>query len=123
MKSVLHNFIKRLIEEGGTQNFLIINLSKSYYIQVAGELYSSHLLFEAVSNNFLPSENQLSSSQHQRLLALGWNAPTKKGNYTYKISINSSEEYNSCVAFVEKTAKEIYGIDVIDELMIELNLE
>ncbi|WP_291724392.1 TY-Chap domain-containing protein [Bernardetia sp.] len=123
MESVLHSFLKRLIEEGGTQNFLIINLSKSYYIQVAGEFYSSHLFFEAVSNNFLPTKNQLSSSQHQRLLTLGWNSPTKEGNYTYKTSINSSEEYNACIEFVEKTAKEIYGIDVIDEFMIELNLE
>lgn len=123
MKNALHHSLKRLIEEGGNHNFLIINLTENYYIQAAGKHYSSHLLIEAVSNNYLPSEKKLNSSQQENLLLLGWDAPKKEGNYTFRVSINSNEEYNACIEFIEKTAKEVYEVDFIDNCMIELNLE
>lgn len=123
MKNVLHNTLKRLIEEGGEYNFLIINLGETYYIQVAGEYFSSRLLFEVVSNHYLPSDKKLDTSLQKKILELGWEAPQKEGNYTFRKSINSKEEHNDCIAFIEKTAKEIYGIDEIESAMIELNLE
>ncbi|WP_375562847.1 hypothetical protein ACE193_10085 [Bernardetia sp. OM2101] len=123
MKDALHNSLKRLIEEGGTQNFLIINLGENYYIQVAGEFYSSHLLLEAVSNHYLPSDKQLSTVLQKKTLDLGWEAPKGEGNYSYRVSINSAEEYNSCIEFIHKTAKEIFDVNDIENSMIELNLE
>lgn len=123
MKNALHSSLKRLIEEGGKQNFLIINLGENYYIQVAGELYSSHLLLEAVSNHYLPSEKQLNLFLQEKIMGLGWTEPQGEGNYSYKVSINSVDEYNSCIEFIQKTAKDIFGVDIIENSMIELNLE
>ncbi|WP_338790092.1 hypothetical protein [Bernardetia sp. MNP-M8] len=122
MKNALHDSLKRLIEEGGKQNFLIINLGE-YYIQVAGEYYSSHLLLEAVSNHYLSSTKQLNLSLQKKIIDLGWTEPQKEGNYSCKMSINSTKEYDFCIAFIEKTAKEIYDVDTITNSMIELNLE
>jgi hypothetical protein len=39
------------------------------------------------------------------------------------VSINSNDEYDACIEFIQKTAKEIFDVDFIDESMIELNLE
>lgn len=123
MKNALHNSLKRLIEEGGKHNFLIINLRENYYIQVAGEFYSSHLLLETVSNHYLPSDKQLNPVLQKKIIDLGWEAPKGNGNYSRRVSINSVEEYNSCVEFIQKTATEIFDVDVIENSMIELNLE
>ncbi|WP_338761475.1 hypothetical protein WAF17_15575 [Bernardetia sp. ABR2-2B] len=122
MSNPLHNSLKRLIEEGGKQNFLILDFG-DYYIQIAGEYYSSYLLLEAVSNHYLSTDKKLDSVLQRKILDLGWEAPKGEGNYNLKLSINSNNEYDSCVEFIEKTAKEIYDVDTITNSMIELNLE
>jgi hypothetical protein len=65
----------------------------------------------------------LNSILQKKIIDLGWTEPQKEGNYSYKVSINSVDEYNSCIEFIQKTAKDIFGVDVIENSMIELNLE
>ncbi len=123
MKDILYNSLKRLSREGGNHNFVIIKLSRQYYIQIACEFGSNHFLFEAVSNYYLSIRKQLSTTLQEAIVDLGWKIPEGKGNYSIETDINLDEDYTFYIDLIRNTAKEIYGIDNIQEDMIDVYLE
>lgn len=110
--------------EGGSGNFMAIQLDDTYYLQVAAENGSTLLSCEAVSNKFLSGSYQLTDIQENRLLRLGWQTPNKvHDNYWLDVEANTENILNETAQFLVKTANEIYGAEAISEAMVEINLE
>ena len=57
------NAIEEITTEGGEQNFCIIYLTDDYYLQFTGSKGNSAVYCEAVSNQFIPEDLQLSEAQ------------------------------------------------------------
>ena len=114
--------LKQVLNQGGDNNFFVVQLDANFYIQVAGTKGSPKVILEAVSNEFLPKNKQLTKTQHDRLIQLGWELP-KDSNYTMDISIRTSEEIAKTVELIQLTASEVYNTKVITDLMLELSLD
>src|SRR5262249_17729711 len=69
---------------------LILRKDRQRYVQVAHVVDAVHA--EAVSNEFLPPQQRLSTEQEQRLTELGWlpPEPPRKLNYYHEISVPAS---------------------------------
>lgn len=123
-QNTLYNLLKKLMNEGGNDNFLVIQLDENYYIQAASSKGSLSLLCEAVSNKYLPPHKELNTVQHQRLLALGWNTPNPSSeNYWTDTPLITDEVIVQTVQRISATMKEVYGFNGLNNNMITLNLE
>jgi len=99
--STINKYIERLITEGGTQNFLIINLKDGVYIQFAAEKGKQEIYCEVSGNN--PKTNvYLNEVQINQLLQLNW-------------SLSDSQYHNnySQIAFVKNATDLIKLVQLI----------
>lgn len=115
--------INQLLTEGGMDNFAIFNLNSDYYIQMSAELDAEKVYCEAVSNNYIKSSNELSKSQMNDLVALGWNAPKDNGNYSLLHDATSDTEKNTLAELICKTADKVYFRSSFGQSQLTLNLE
>ena len=72
---LVHN-LSQLITEGGDGNFLIVSVG-NVYIQFAGSRGATSVDCEAVSNQFLPEELQLTEHALSQLRGLGFEVPVE----------------------------------------------
>lgn len=117
--------LEEILDEGGEQNFLIINLGRDYYIQFAGQKGGDKLHCEAVSNNFLSDEIKLSESQIAALQAMGWENPSyEMSNFTLTLPAIYIADRDQLLSLIQRTA-DIYGvhIDEVGEDDLSVNLE
>jgi ATP-dependent helicase IRC3 len=120
----IYKMIRKLMQEDGESNFMVIQLDKDYFIQVAGVKNSSELICEAISNKFIPTQRRLNEGQLRRMIELGWEIP-KKSDYHYfmEVTVSSDESLVDLVQTITMTAQEIYGAKTISKKMIEINPE
>jgi hypothetical protein len=116
--------IEELITKGLDENFAIFNLSKDYYIQISAVKNDTEVYCEAVSNNFLPENNQLTMPQINQLKSLNWQEPSSpQENYSNNFPINSASEKTALVNYLMETATTVYNCEIITEKMVEINLD
>lgn len=116
------NAIEEIITEGGEQNFCIIYLTDDYYLQFTGSKGSSELYCEAVGNQFLSKDLQLSDIQNQQLLDLGWNE-ADFGNYSKSVRIQTGDAKMQLVKLIMETAKDVYKAPITDDTEFTIELE
>ena len=107
--------IRQLIDD--CEEFLVLeaDAGRNYYIQFAGgeppgadELA---LWVEAVSDNYLAPQDQLTTGASEQLLAWGWDPPTKSGDNWHRIApAQTPEQIESLIALVIDTFRAAYGI-------------
>jgi len=116
------NAIEEITTQGGEQNFCIIYLTEDYYLQFTGSKDSNELYCEAVSNQFLVKELQLSDIQNQQLLDLGW-SEADFGNYSKTVRIQTAEAKIQLVKLIMETAKDVYKTPINDDTEFTIELE
>ena len=116
------NAIEEITTEGGEQNFCIIYLTEDYYLQFTGSKGSNELYCEAVSNQFLSKELQLSSTQNQQLLDLGW-SEADFGNYSRSFRLQAGDAKMQLIKFNMETAKDVYKAPINDDTEFTIELE
>lgn len=116
--------IEELITKGLDENFAIFNLSKDYYIQISAVKNDTEVYCEAVSNNYLPENNQLTMPQINQLKNLNWQEPASpQDNYSNNFPINSESEKTALVNYLMETATTVYNCEIITQKMVEINLD
>ena len=121
---VLAPFIKEILTQGGDSNFLILSLSDDYYIQIAAEIDSPKIVVESVSNKFLSENNKLNNDQLNAIQSLEWKGLDEEdGNYYRNITLTNKQELDNLIKLIDRTAKEVYGVDSINAYMVEVNLQ
>jgi len=101
--------------------FLIITMKKNhYFVQFAGQ-GGFGMRVEAVSNAYLKDGRKLSEAACMKLLAFGWNPPTKvpdeldeeghkpDGSPNYFLDIDSPVPYGSVASLAVRTLRDIFG--------------
>jgi hypothetical protein len=116
--------IEQLITKGLDENFAIFNLSKDYYLQISAVKNDTEVYCEAISNNYLPTDNQLTIAQINQLKNLNWEEPASpQDNYMNNFPINSTAEKTILVNYLIETAATVYNCAIITERMVDLNLD
>ncbi len=103
--SLIPIYVQQLINEGGKQNFLIIDLKNNAYIQFAAENGSSKIYCEVSGSNPL-TNLKLNSAQIEALKQLHWlpSNSTQHNNYTQTYSIHSKEDIAHLEELIHLTA-------------------
>ncbi|MBK05673.1 MAG: hypothetical protein CL920_04575 [Deltaproteobacteria bacterium] len=118
--------LRRLQEEGGTDNFVVFTAGKAsnYYIQFAGAKNHSVLYAEAVSNEFLAPESALSQDQENVLCSRGWNEPSSESVNFHREWEAIDHEHRLGIAHeVMKTFRDVYGVGPEIPLSVDFGLE
>lgn len=119
--------LRRLTEEGGEGNFLILlaDRRRNYYVQLAGARGVPTVRAEAVGNTFLDAPDALDPGQHARLLALGWQAPApgESDNYYRDFDARDDAQRRRIAEAVLRALTDVYAVPANRELEIELTLE
>ena len=118
------SIIEQLVTKGLDENFAIFNLSKDYYIQISAVKNDTEVYCEAISNNYLPENKQLTMPQINQLKSLNWEEPSSpQDNYSNNFPINSASERTVLVNYLMETASTVYNCEIITEEMVEINLD
>ncbi len=119
--------LRRIVEEGGDHNFVILHAddSKNYYVQFAGSRGQAIVLGEAVSNHYLEPAHMLSPKRSKALLALGWNppAPGKDMNFSRDWDARSEKTRRQMARLAMQTLVEIYGLPPTERVGLKLWLD
>lgn len=116
--------IDKLIMSGSYENFAILTLSKNYYIQLAAAIGDTEMLCEAVSNNYLKGNKQLTPDKIEVLKSLNWEVPANSTeNFSCMLPVDSARAKSDLADLIMKTAKAVYGCETIGKRALEINLE
>ncbi len=119
---ILTPFIEQVLTQGGQSNFLIVQLTKEYYIQIVAREGDTLIWVEAVSNNYLAANKALDDAQIQKLKSLDWKEQ-EDSNFFQDFDIYSDAKFAQLLYVIDETASEVYGVSKITESMVEINLE
>ncbi len=123
-ETLILSIIEDLIYEGGDGNFAILNLSDDYYIQLVAAKNAVQVYCEAISDNYLPDDYQLTEAQIQQLKTLKWKAPDNPiGNFFCTHAADSDAGRAALAAFIMQTATSVYGCPMLTEDDIDINLD
>ncbi len=119
--------LRRIVEEGGEHNFVILfaDESKNYFVQFAGSRGQAIVRGEAVSNHYLEPAHMLSPRRSKALLALGWNPPTpdQSPNFYRDWDARSEKTRRQMARLAMQTLVEIYGLPPTERVGFELRLD
>jgi hypothetical protein len=119
--------LRRIVEEGGDHNFLILHADdrKNYYVQFAGSRGQAIVRGEAVSNHYLEPAHMLSPKRCKALLALGWNAPApgEDLNFYRDWDARSKQTRREMARLAARTLVEIYGLAPTERVGFEFHLD
>lgn len=107
---LVYEALEDYVIDGADGSFLLI-ASEDYYVQFLYDKPSNELVFEAVSNEFLPEGSRLSSEDKSFLLKLNFREPDEIPNY-YQILIRdtSNEFLSNLSALVVRVFTKVYHI-------------
>lgn len=121
---VIPDYIHQVISEGGNDNFLVLVLdeNKNYYIQLRADKVAGKLILEAVSNNYLMTDMQLSDEQIDILRQQGFKLPdTPEENFRMAFP-NDPAVVDQVVRSIKKLAAEVYGLVNVERIRMEVVL-
>jgi hypothetical protein len=94
----------------------------NYYVQALRRVGVKKILLEGVSNVFLCEKDQLSQSQINALLNLGWNEMDveEKPNYWRTWSVHNDSDIQDIARFLMETLVKVYGFTLNKRLDVTL---
>ncbi len=119
-QQLVHN-LKRMLNEGGDGNFLIVSCGDAY-VQFAAKRGDTQIYCEAVSNEYLPRNKQLSDHQIAQLQQLGFDTSSDTENFSCTLAVADETSLASIAHFVVSILTDVYGCTDA-KLEFELNLE
>jgi hypothetical protein len=138
MPDISHNQIervasvlKRIQTKGenisGNVAILIVNDARNYYIQFAAGHDETpdgrdprSLYAEAVGNEVLSAEAQLSQSQRATLVDLGWHPPRHSPNYSRSWTAVTDHDRRVIATRVLETMYQVYGLDREGDIQVQV---
>ena len=115
MKLLTKN-LKSLYSDGGDGNFL--NISRDpYYVQVIGPRKNPVLYIDAVSNEHLTEEEQISNEQAEEIKALGFEVDLRSDNFTIEMPFSDAE-----IPKIDEMIVKVLGIYGVDPYKAEFEL-
>lgn len=119
--------LKRILEEGGDHNFIILpgDEAKNYFVQFAGSRGEAIIRGEAVSNLYLEPAHMLDPKRSKALRALGWNPPTpgQSPNFYLDWDARDARTRRQMARLAVRTLVEIYGFEPTTRVWCKLFLE
>ncbi|NDJ55249.1 MAG: hypothetical protein GYB68_19430 [Chloroflexi bacterium] len=112
----LVSLLARIQTEGaGGALVLVANQEHNIYVQVAAISQQPDLWLEAVSNDFISQDMQLSSAQQQQLIDLGWSLPSagqrqSQPNYVQEVQAHDDDTRRKAVELLLLTLQQAYDI-------------
>ena len=118
--------IKRLLNEGGEENFLIVSAG-DIYVQFTSSNGESSVNCEVVSNRFLPDDLYLERPQVIQLNELGFESPSGADdgctNFNRPYNVNTDERLEKLVEDVYFVFFEIFKLSLDTEFKLDLTLQ
>ncbi len=118
---LIENF-RRLLSDGGDDNFLIVSCGDTY-IQFAAERGDTQIYCEAVSNAYLPRKQQLSDDKIAELQRLGFSPPDESDNFSCIFTIADESAVRRIASLTLHMLANVYGCAESAALDFQLNLE
>lgn len=121
--------LRRLTEEGGGHNFVIIETDRSpcFYVQFATSCGSATVYGEAASGRYCtPScPFKLNAAQRAQLLRLGWRPPTRRKylNFSRHWPLITDGDRRAVAETAVETLKSVYGWRGDVPLQVQLHLD
>ena len=131
--ALIADYLRRIQTEGDDiyDNVVIFIADpvKNIYIQFAAghgdtpDGRGKHLLYaEAVSNEFLAPDRQLTSQQILELKLAGWSEPRHSPNFSRVWTAETDDDRMAIAREVVRLIHEVYNITAFDDLVIDLNI-
>ena len=125
-KAELNAGLRSLRQDGGNGSHLIVS-ADDIYVQVALSSEEEKAHVEAVSNDFLPDDLQLSDEKINRLKTLGYAAPKDDGagspNFHQELPVSSPADLDGIARLVFETLETVYDVSPDEDLDIDVTLE
>ena len=119
--------LKRILEEGGDHNFIILDAdeAKNYFVQFAGSRGEAIIRAEAVSNLYLEPAHMLDRRRSNGLLALGWTPPTpgQSPNFYRDWDARDARTRRQMARLALRTLEEIYALEPTTRVWCKLFLD
>jgi hypothetical protein len=107
----------------------IADPTKNIYIQFAAghddtpDGRGEYLLYaEAVSNEFIAPDRQLTSQKILALKLSGWSEPRHSPNYTRVWTAGSDDDRIAIASEVIRLFREVYDISTFDDLVVDIHI-
>jgi hypothetical protein len=107
----------------------IADSSKNIYIQFAAghddtpDGRGGHLLYgEAVSNEFLARDRQLTPQRILELKLAGWSEPRHSPNFSRVWTAETDDDRMAIAREVARLFREVYDITAFDDLVVDLHI-
>jgi hypothetical protein len=131
--ALIADHLRRIQTEGGDiyDNVVVFiaDPSNNIYIQFAAGHDNTpngrgkYLLYaEAVSNEFLTSDRQLTSQQILELKLSGWSEPRHSPNFSRVWTAETDDDRRAIALEVLRLFREIYDVTNLDDLVIDLHI-
>jgi|GEM_PF-260012 len=114
--------LRRLLTEGGAGNYLVASVG-DVYVQFSASRGEQQIYCEAVSNQFLPRNLQLSEDKISQLRGLGFEIGRDSPNFSRTCYIVDSQELREIARTALSILSDVYGIPPSSMIQFELNLE
>ena len=121
-ESRIADALRKLTIDGGADNFVIISCG-DLYVQFAGSRGSKELYCEAVSNEYLSKDDQLSPDRIDRLEQLGFDLDDSSSQYSRKFRIADDSEVRELARTTLNILADVYGCRRDSDINLELTLE
>ena len=112
----------KLTTEGGDSNFVIVSCGDAY-VQFAGARGSSDVDCEAVGNEYLPEERQLTPDKIDRLEKLGFDLADDSPQFTRQFNLDGEAKARELARTSLDILADVYGCRRDSQLDIQLTLE
>src|SRR5690242_8750206 len=107
-ESRIADALRKLTTDGGDDNFVIVSCG-DLYVQFAGSRGSKELYCEAVSNEYLSKDQQLSPDRIDRLEKLGFDLDDNSSQYSRKFRIADDSEVRELARTTLNILADVYG--------------
>lgn len=121
-ESRIADALRKLTTDGGDGNFVIVSCG-DLYVQFAGSRGSKELYCEAVSNEYLSKDQQLSPDRIDRLEKLGFDLDDNSSQYSRKFRIADDSEVRELARTTLNILADVYGCRRDSDINLELTLE
>jgi hypothetical protein len=123
MKNKISEIVTTVLKSGGYENYFIISIDESYYLQGACANGDNFIDLEITGEKYLSESKKYRSNIKAIIKELNWGYPnTENDNYYQILPSNSEIEIEKITETITETLVKVFNIKSLDESQIEINL-
>jgi len=113
MSEALNAAIASLMNEGGTENKLLLSCGTGWF-HLRGSCGSSDVVCHAAANAYLPTASRLLVAQVHRLRQAGFRQRNGERALSQTFSLGSTEERDTLISKLSALFSEVYGVEQLN---------